>query len=298
MKPLSAGPQAPSSSAGLAEGASLHRFACAASGLAFLVLIAGGMVTSTGSGLAVPDWPLSFGTLFPRMVGGVRFEHGHRLIAGTVALLTWALAWGLWKKDERPWVRGLGLAAAAGVLLQALLGGLTVLLKLPAPVSIAHACLGQAVFCLLLAAAQATSPWFRAPAERTGGALWRLGAAAAALAYLQLFLGAVVRHTGLGLAYHAAGAAAVAAAVLVLAGATLRRAAYEPALRRPALLLALLLPLQLGLGAASYLVRYTAGLDLGFYQASSLVTAHVACGALMLGAAVIYTLRARKLRTA
>src|SRR5579864_7269935 len=101
------------------------------------------MVTSTGSALAVPDWPLSNGQFFPRLEGGVFFEHGHRMIAGTVAILTLILAIWLWREEPRPGVRRLGWWAVAIIVGQALLGGITVLYRLPAPVSIAHASLGQ-----------------------------------------------------------------------------------------------------------------------------------------------------------
>jgi heme a synthase len=79
---------------------------------AYVLLFAGALVTSTGSSLSVPDWPLSFGTVFPPMLGGVLFEHGHRVIAGCVALLTFGLAWALRRFDDRPWARALGYAAA------------------------------------------------------------------------------------------------------------------------------------------------------------------------------------------
>ena len=93
----------------------------------FLLVIAGGLVTSTGSGLAVPDWPLSYGTLFPPMVGGIRFEHSHRVIAATVGLMTLVLTLWVLFADRRRWVRRLAIAALALVVLQGLLGGLTVL---------------------------------------------------------------------------------------------------------------------------------------------------------------------------
>ena len=116
----------------------------------FFLLIAGGLVTSTASGLAVPDWPLSYGQFFPPMVGGIFFEHGHRMVAGVVGLLTVALAAWIQLREPRRWVRRLGALAAFGILLQAGLGGLTVIYSLPALLSILHACLGQIVFCLIL----------------------------------------------------------------------------------------------------------------------------------------------------
>src|SRR5262249_32897017 len=150
--------------AGMSRG--LHRFAVLVSGATFVLVFAGGLVTSTGSGLAVPDWPLSFGMLFPPMVGGVLFEHGHRLVAATVGLLVVALyVWTALAVRKRS-VVPLAACALGAVILQGLLGGLTVLLKLPPVVSVAHACLAQAFLCITVALATVTGePWQR-PAPR------------------------------------------------------------------------------------------------------------------------------------
>ena len=138
------------------RGAGLHRFAVLTAGATFVLLFVGGLVTSTGSGLAVPDWPLSFGMLLPPMRGGVLFEHGHRLAAALVGGLTVALA--LWTvvSEPRPGVRALGLTALLAVILQGVLGGVTVLYKLPLAVSVTHACLAQAFFCLTVTLALVT----------------------------------------------------------------------------------------------------------------------------------------------
>lgn len=263
-------------------------FARLTAGSAFFLLIAGGLVTSTGSGLSVPDWPLSFGSAFPPMAGGVLFEHGHRMAAGAVALLTFGLTFWVWKTEPRLWVRGLAGAAAGAIVLQAVLGGLTVLLKLPPQVSISHACLGQAVFYMLLVLADASGEEAQGKAPET---LWRLGAATVAAAYLQLILGALLRHTGLGAAWHIGWAAAVAVAVALLASRTLGSTGLR-FLRRPALALSVLLPLQLALGFASYLVRRSPFLPVDFRYAAAVTTAHLGVGALLLGAAVVLTVRA------
>lgn len=124
-----------------------------------LVLIfAGGLVTSTGSGLAVPDWPNTYGWFmftFPldKMVGGIYYEHGHRLIASTVGFLILVLAFWLWRVEQRTWVRRLGYLALGAVITQGILGGITVLWFLPDPISISHAGLAQIVFCLTVSIA-------------------------------------------------------------------------------------------------------------------------------------------------
>jgi hypothetical protein len=148
------------------ESMGLHRFAVLTAGATFVLLFIGGLVTSTGSGLAVPDWPLSFGMVFPPMVGGVLFEHGHRLAASAVGILTVALA--LWTVvgDQRPAVRALGLLALLAVVLQGVLGGVTVLYKLPLAVSVTHACLAQVFFCLTVTLAVLTGTGWSAPRAR------------------------------------------------------------------------------------------------------------------------------------
>src|SRR5207249_1545476 len=168
----------------------LHRFACLLAAATFLLIIAGASVTSNRAGLAVPDWPETYLQpmwRFPlhKMVGGIFYEHGHRLLASAVGLLTTALAlWTFFGQRDRL-VRRLGIAALAVVLLQGLLGGLTVKFLLPPPVSIAHAALAQAFFCIAIALAMVTSN-FR-PMESSGPTRG-LGLAMTIAVYVQLIL--------------------------------------------------------------------------------------------------------------
>lgn len=291
---------------------SLHRYALLVAAATALLLFVGGLVTSTGSAMAVPTWPLDAGTLFPRMTGGVLFEMGHRLVAGTVGLLTVALAVWLWLAEPRRWVRWLGVAAAVTIVLQAVLGGITVLLGLPVAVAISHAGLAQVMFCLNVTLALVTSRgWLEAP-ERLPDAgsppLRTLTAATVVVVYLQILVGALVRHTGAGLAIpdfplafgrlwpvigsplvafqmaHRLGAAVVTVLVLWTAGATLRRHVSVPALRGPATLLLLLLAFQIYLGAAIIWTR----------RAVVPTTTHVLTGALILATSLVLALRARR----
>mgnify|MGYP001606818684 FL=1 len=264
-------------------------WAKATAAAAFFLLFAGGMVTSTGSGLAVPDWPLSFGTLNPPMVGGIFFEHGHRLIAGGVALMTLILA----ALARRPGVstpaRLAAWLASGGILIQALLGGLTVLMKLPPVISISHACLGQGVFCLLLACAILASP------EHAQGRgyprVYRFAAGGFAAAYLQLALGALVRHTGTGLPWHILWSSSV---VVLAALAWFTAWTSGPvALRRLATLLAIAVPLQLALGLFALLVRVDSTIIMGFREAALWRTAHLSGGALTLAAFLTLALKSR-----
>ncbi len=294
-----------------------HRLAVTCSVATGLLLVAGGLVTSTGSGLAVPDWPLSFGRFFPPMVGGVLYEHGHRLVAASVGLLTVAQAIWFLRRERRAWVRRLAILAVPAVIAQGLLGGATVLLRLPTAVSVAHACLAQAFFCLTVALALSTSRGLVSPAPRPLPAdgvppLWGLGAAATLLVYVQLVLGAVVRHTGAGLAIpdvplafgrlvpplisfeiaihfaHRVGALVVAAAVAWTAARVLRRHRGRPDLARPARLALGLVGAQILFGALTVATRL----------AVLPATAHVVVGALLLASCLVLTLRGARARAA
>src|SRR4029079_3914260 len=241
----------------------LHRFALLVACATFFLIIAGALVTSHDAGLATNDWPLSNGQVFPRMVGNLFWEHGHRMVATTVGLLTIALVVFLFAKEKRRWVRRLGLVALFGVIAQGLLGGLTVKLSLPLAVSTAHATLAQLFFCTTVSLAVFTSrSWMEArplPEEKGGLPLRYLCTAALVTIFLQLVIGATLRHsatwdqqlpTELILA-HVGGAFAVA---LTLGGTgitVLRRHRGFSFLTRPALFALTLLVVQLFLGLAA-----------------------------------------------
>src|SRR6476619_1860813 len=178
----------------------LHRYAVLTAAATLLLIVAGGLVTSTESGLSVLDWPLSYGRLMPPMVGGVFYEHGHRMVATTVGISTVILAAWLARREPRRWVRRLGYLAVATVVAQGVLGGLTVIFLLPTAVSVAHACLAQTFLCLTVTIAVVTSPRWRDAERSRPGAVTRIGTATVALLFLQLMVGAVMRHTKAGLA--------------------------------------------------------------------------------------------------
>ena len=282
----------------------LHRFAVTLAGLVVLLIAAGALVKSKEAGLSVPDWPLSYGSLNPPRwwtIENVRAEHGHRLIAGTVALLTVILALLFRRQERRAWVRRIAYLAVAAVLVQALLGGITVLLFLPPAVSVSHAGLAQLFLGLVVTLATVTSTGWLRPrlAPRRLGARRRLARLAAALSgvvYVQILLGAVMRHTGAGLAIpdfplvfgalvpprfgpgvaihyaHRLGALAVLLLVTALLWQVLRRFRDERALVAPAVALAILVAGQIGLGGAVVLTG----------RAVAPNTVHVAVGALIL----------------
>lgn len=295
----------------------LHRYARLLVAATLLLVAAGGMVTSTNSGLSVPDWPTSYGYSmysFPlsKMVGGIFYEHGHRLIASTVGFLTIGLVVFVWRVDPRAWMRRLSLVGLGAVILQGVLGGLTVLYMLPAPVSIGHAGLAQLFFCLTVSVALFTSRSWLAPAVApVDDATLRGRALGLTIAiYIQILLGATMRHIGAGLAIpdfplsfghvippmwsaqiavhfaHRAFALVVAAWIVANAVYVWRRHRERRELVGPATWLVGLVVVQATLGA---LVVLTA-------KQPVLNTLHVATGAIVLGTSLVITLRAFRVR--
>jgi cytochrome c oxidase assembly protein subunit 15 len=289
----------------------LHRFAVLTAVATILLIVAGGLVTSTESGLSVPDWPTTYGQnpfTFPisKWVGGIRFEHTHRLIASTVGLLTVVLAVWLARREPRPWVRRLGYAALAAVIAQGVLGGLTVKFLLPTSVSVAHACLAQTFFCLIVTLAVVTSPAWRDSRGVEAAAVSRAAAATVGMVFLQLLMGAVMRHTKAGLAipdfplafgklvppiasfpvaiHFAHRIGAVLVALLAISCWVAARRASRSDLKGTAAILLGLVLFQIALGAATVLSR----------KDVTLTTAHVATGALVMGAALILALKSRR----
>jgi cytochrome c oxidase assembly protein subunit 15 len=255
------------------------------------------------------------------MVGGIFYEHLHRLIASTVGFLIVVLAVWLWKAEPRAWVRKLGYVALAAVITQGVLGGITVLWYLPDAISIAHASLAQIVFCLTSTIALVTStrwksgytqlrtPDSRPPRDVT---LERIAIVTTGLIYLQIVIGATMRHTGAGLAIpdfplafghvlppvwdskiaihfaHRIGALTVAVLILATAGHVFFHHGRRRELRNPAILLLVLVTMQITLGALTVLSQKQ-------FVINSL---HVVNGALVLVTSLMLTLRAHRSRFA
>jgi cytochrome c oxidase assembly protein subunit 15 len=278
-----------------------HRFTVLVAGCVFLLIVAGALVTSNDAGLSVPDWPTSFGSLYriPPLVGGVKFEHGHRMLAELIGLLTIVVAVWTQKVDQRRWMRILGWSAIGTVIAQGILGGLTVLFFLPPAISTAHATLAQTFLCIMVSIAFFTSrSWVEPPASAPSASgarprLTTLSLLTVTAIWLQLVMGAAFRHSGIRLLPHIVGAALVFIVVNWLAIATLRRHRATPPLTRPATLLLTLLAVQITLGFASYITRVLWSRGLATPLASMVIAtvAHVACGALLLVTAVILTIQ-------
>jgi cytochrome c oxidase assembly protein subunit 15 len=308
----------------------VHRFALLVAGATFLLIIAGANVTSHDAGLATSDWPRSNGTFFPKMAGNLFWEHGHRIVATAVGILTIAFNFYVWEVDVslarffkrirgrsnslgpksyqrelRRWVRRFALMALGVVIAQGLLGGLTVKMNLPLAVSAAHATLAQLFFLITISLAVFTSRNWVTPdstvAENgTGVSLRTLCVVALAGILTQLVLGATLRHsatwdqdlpTGLLLA-HIGGAIAVTLILGSTVATVLWRHRDEKYLARPALMAAALLFIQLLLGLAAYATRTASPYDPQPLTPMVAVTvAHVACGALVFATTIVLTLR-------
>jgi heme a synthase len=282
-----------------------HRLAVVLACATFPLLFIGGLVTSKGAGLAVPDWPTTFGHnmfLYPwsRMVGNIFYEHSHRLVASAVGLLTIALTLSFWFRERRHWLRRLGVAALLLVILQGVIGGLRVVL-LENTLAIVHAALAQAFFALTVSLAIFTSPdWHNELSGKPitdGGRLSRLCAVTTGLIYVQAVFGAVLRHTGERLDVHLLFAALVALHVIFIIGRIMRFFADRPKLTRPACLLAVLLLFQLMLGVGSYFGKFTSMLGLPTGVLVLLTTTHLVTGALILATSLLLTLRAYRFST-
>ena len=240
-----------------------HRLALVTAGATFLLILAGGVVTTTGAGLAVPDWPTTFGYnmfLYPwaKMTGGILYEHSHRLIGSLVGLLTLTLAIVLWAVERRRWVRWLGLAALLAVIVQGVLGGLRVVL-VAEQLALLHGALAHAFLGLAASLALFTSQAWRGQATplpvEVAGRLRSWALVVTVATYLQIVLGAVLTHTGSGLEAHVGVAALLSVLVVVLTQRISSRLADWPELVRPARFLRLFWILQLILGLGAYAVR-------------------------------------------
>ncbi len=276
-----------------------HYLAILTSGTTVALILAGGLVTSMNAGLAVPDWPTSFGYhmfLFPwaKMVGGIFYEHSHRLLGSLVGILTILTAATLWLREPRKWVRWLGIAAIFLVIVQGLLGGFRVI-SLKLLLAIIHACVAQLYFGLMVSLAVFTSKsWLAdipAPGESDAGtrkiALFTVG-----LIYIQTIFGAVLRHTGNRLDAHFLMAFLVAIHVFLLASKALRDPASDETIRKPANAIWVLLILQLALGIGSYLGKYTViGDTISPGTIIALTSAHVVVGALLFVTSITLALR-------
>ena len=304
-----------------------HRWAVVLACATFPLLWVGGLVTTTDAGMAVPDWPTTYGYnmfLYPWttwLTGpwDLFVEHGHRLLASAVGVLTIGLLVVLWRCDSRWWIRGLGVAALALVIFQGVLGGMRVLLD-ERTLAMLHGCTGPLFFGLTVALVVFTSRSWRdadAPVVSPASAIVRwLAVATCVLTYLQLMLGAVVRHVpvdggphtfALAVRFHLAMAAVLAIHIALVVWLVRRNFRQVTALNRLALLLASLMLLQVGLGMATWVVKFAVPaaivhrwpdaaitVQAGGWWQTHIITAHVAVGSALLGTSLALALVAMR----
>jgi len=274
----------------------LHRYAILVAVCTLLLVLAGASVTSKEAGLSVPDWPLSYGQVIPEMTGGVLFETGHRMIATVVGMLTVILAIWIARIEKRAWMRRLGWVAVSLVVAQGLLGGATVLLLQPAPISMAHACLAQLFFSVTVAIAVFTSrKWQEGPepVEDYGWpSLRSLAILAPVLILVQIALGAGFRHRAFGLLPHVIGAMLVPLVILLTGIFVLQQFPKHRSLRPAAVALLSITGVQVFLGVIAYIARINAA----EYPLAMVLTtvAHVATGGLTLAASVVLAIQIRR----
>lgn len=311
-----------------------HRWAVVLACATFPLLWVGGLVTTTDAGMAVPDWPSTYGYnlfLYPWQTWlaapwDLFVEHGHRLLGATVGMLTIGLLASLWRCDQRRWVRHLGIVALLLVILQGVLGGMRVLLD-ERTLAMFHGCTGPVFFALSVALVVFTSRTWRGSSRslqeaskgeaRHGGHVRRLAIVTATLIYLQLVLGAVLRHVpatadptvfATAVKFHLALAAVLLFHVGWLLWSVVRSCRTVWPLSGLAWLLAGLMVAQIALGASTWLVKYSVPYwASGWLSTNSLtiqangwlqthvVTAHVALGSLLLGTSVALALYALRL---
>ena len=277
-----------------------HRIAVLLACWTFLLLIAGALVTSNDAGLSVPDWPTSFGSWYkiPKLVGGVKFEHTHRMIAQGAGLLTIILAVWTWRVEKRRWLRVLAYAAVGTVIAQGILGGITVLWYLPWQISSAHAALAQTFFCIAVAIALFTGRrWVeeqpRVEFDQRRPSLFTLTLLSIFVLYVQLILGAMFRHHGLSWWPHVLHAVVVSFVLAWTAVRALSVYSQIDAIRRPAILMLSLVIAQLCLGFTAFLTRVAWGRNAVQPELPMVVStvAHVAVGALLLATTVILAIQ-------
>ena len=273
----------------------LHVYAVFTACCTLILLIAGALVTSNDAALAVPDWPLSYGSLTPPMVGGILYEHTHRVIAAIVGLLTVVLAVWLWRRDPRPRVRWLGLAAVAAVLAQGVLGGLTVLLNLHYGMPVAHACLAELFFGTVIGLALFTSRWWQSDLplaeDRGSPSIHTLAVLNVGVIFLQVVLGAAFRHGDMSIGAHLVGAAVVLGMVTWTAVVLRRRFSGVRALGVARALLHAIVGVQILLGFGAWWSRLsTSGAPQPMSVMVALTVTHTVVGALTFAAAVVVVL--------
>jgi heme a synthase len=278
----------------------VQNFAIATACSTVLLLVAGALVTSNDAADSVPDWPLAYGRIIPPLIGGIRYEFAHRVVAGLVAVLTVILAVWIFKSAVRGPARMWGWVAVALVVAQALLGAARVLLGHAAVVATAHACLAQIFFITVVSLTLLTSDWWQRDLpllEDTGAPRLRsLTVWLAAVILVQLVLGAGFRHGAFGILPHLIGFLVVTFMVIWTARLANKRFGQVSDIRRWVVMLHATFGTQVVLGFLAYWAVSQARLSTQPVLLYVIIeVAHVVMGALVLASSVLLTLSCRRL---
>lgn len=273
----------------------VHRFAVFVVLWTILLLIAGALVTSNDAALSVPDWPLSYGTLTPPMVGGIVYEHSHRVIAAGLGIFTILLAIVIWVAEKRRWLRWFAVIAVLGVIVQAILGGQVVIRLLHYWLPVIHACFAQLVFAAVLSIAVFTSRWWvsEQPQLEDHGSpsIHAVALLNAVVIFLQVFLGAAFRHQDMPIWPHIVGAMAVLASVIWTAIVLRKRFSQSRELSKSRIMLHGIFGAQFLLGIGAYWSRLTtADAPQPVPLMIVLTVAHTVVGALVFAASIVILL--------
>jgi len=278
----------------------VHRFAVFVFFWTILLLVAGALVTSNDAALAVPDWPTSYGTFTPPMVGGIIYEHSHRVIAGVLGVLLIIEAVVIWRYEERRWLRWFALAAVGGVVAQAILGGQVVIQLLHYWLPVLHACFAQIMFAGILSLAVFTSMWWTENhtmlEDRGGLPIHTVVNLNAVVIFLQVFLGAGFRHQNMPIWPHIVGACVVLGGMIWTASVLRRRFDASREMTFGRTLLHQMVGTQLLLGAAAYWSRLaTQDAPQPMPVMVVLTVAHTVFGALVFATAILVVLMCYRL---
>jgi cytochrome c oxidase assembly protein subunit 15 len=269
----------------------IHKFSLFIVAWTTILLTAGALVTSEDAALAVPDWPLSYGSITPPMIGGIAYEHTHRVLAAILGVLIIGLVVALWRYEQRRWLCWLGTAALGGVILQGVLGGLTVLKLLHYWLPVMHACLAEIMFAILVSIALFTSRWWTEdhPQYQDNGSpsVHFVVKLAALVVFLQVLFGAGFRHRYISLRFHVIGAPIVLAVIIWTASVLRRRFPEVKEIVRARILLHAIVGLQILLGILALWSRITtadAPQPMPFMVASTVI--HTVVGAALFATSI------------
>lgn len=269
----------------------IHKFSLFLVAWTTILVTAGALVTSEDAALAVPDWPLSYGTITPPMIGGIAYEHTHRVIAAILGMLIIGLVVALFRYEERKWLRWLGVAALGGVIVQGVLGGLTVIELLHYWLPVAHACVAEIMFAILVSIALFTSRWGTEPQpqyqDKGTPSVHFVVKLTALVVFFQVLFGAGFRHRYISLKPHVIGAPIILAVIIWTAGILRRRFPEVKAIVRARLFLHGIVGIQILLGILALWSRITtadAPQPMPFMVASTVI--HTVVGAALFATSI------------